>query len=708
MFFSGSCFAFARGVVLLLLTSWWCSVAEAADCCTQCKNGVLTYNGKANLVLDTSVCANSVVCNDGCARLYGYIGTYLPEDQCLTCTYCQPGKYCANLQRYDCPRGSYQDQYAATFCKSCASGATYQDVAGALSCKACGTCRAGQVTGVRCGLYSDVVCQECFPGTYSASPTDTGCARCPDGTYQGQYGQTSCSQWVGCPAGQMTSRAGTATNNVQCAACTGDWSTVSGSQTSCSSCVAGKYRVNVNGALTCQTCVCTGYGGGAEVYMGCGVGSTSLQCPACSFTTAAGGYCQKGMEPDVARCDGTQTRDVVCVNCPAGKHKPTANQRSCEACGAGYYKVGTSTADCVVCTNKNPGRSQTVAVYDAWGSGAVASSNSCPWSCVAGYYKTGSTSKSCASCFTVIGKYSLAGATVCSSCSNKPANSVYLMPSANGFNGASNNCPWECNAGYRKHVENGLSTCASCSSGDYRAAETLTESSVPTPCRPCSVCGNEEYQSTACTTTQNRRCVACKSKCGAGQRITAACSALADMQCVACQTRCPAQKYLSGQTCPGTTTNDVVVDSCLPCKTVDQCPEGTFLSGDCVGSETMSNECRVCSKIACGTGFYSGGCGGYSDTRCIPYRTCQAGEFLNLWGASNDGVCQTCRNCAAFGLQTVTACSRYKNAGCGGEPCNETAGCLSTANVIHYCDYLDNPLRPTCGICPVRSRIPWS
>lgn len=262
-----------------------------------------------------------------------------------------------------------------------------------------------------------------------------------------------------------------------------------------------------------------------------------------------------------------------------------------------------------------------------------------------------------------------------------------------------------CNAGFQRVG----SACVSCVPGvEYRVSETLVEGGVQTPCQTCRACTEgQDYETSACLPWQNRVCSACRITCNTtlSERITGKCTVKADLQCAACAKQCLPGQYLNpGSTkCSGTTTQDTVLEGCGTCLKVSDCEPGkSYLSGNCSGTETKSNQCVVCQSLGCAFPSYSGGCGGYSPTQCLPLTRCPAGEFLNTWGETNDGVCQKCRNCTAIGLKTVTPCTSYQNAGCGGDACNATTNCVSTNNTIHYCDYLENVARPSCGICPVR------
>ena len=155
--------------------------------------------------------------------------------------------------------------------------------------------------------------------------------------------------------------------------------------------------------------------------------------------------------------------------------------------------------------------------------------------------------------------------------------------------------------------------------------------------------------------------------------------------------------------CDGTTLVDTVLAGCAACKTVQDCEPGrTYLSKACDGSDLAINTCVVCGSKDCSAGFYSGGCGGLQPTQCLALTQCPAGKFLNKWSSTNDGECETCRNCVAEGKREAVACSALNNAGCGGEPCDASGRCSSGVNTARFCSFRENASLPVCGVCPVR------
>ena len=242
-----------------------------------------------------------------------------------------------------------------------------------------------------------------------------------------------------------------------------------------------------------------------------------------------------------------------------------------------------------------------------------------------------------------------------------------------------------------------------CAAGSYRVLPAqLRENAAVTPCGPCTTCqSGVNYETTACSATQNRVCSTCRASCGAGNYIKTACTVTSNTVCEACTSRCPTNKYLSGDTCGGNTNNDVVLARCLSCLTEADCqPTMTYLSHVCDGTTSVKNSCQGCTPKQCGFGFYSGGWGGLSDTRCLPHRVCPSGQYLRGSSSLTDGVCENCTSCTALGLVTVMECSRYADAVCGGDICGAGKPCGGPSR--RFCDYASMPSAPSCGSCPVR------
>ena len=333
-----------------------------------------------------------------------------------------------------CEAGTYSDSSVTPYvCRACGAG-TYQDQAFQTACKPCpssGVCGPGYYLTTPCSGASSGGCSQCPAGTYKIDASHS-CTPCPPETYNDRLGRYECLEITRCRPGQYVRVVPTASSDAVCGTCSiGDLTTVLGSETSCNACIAGKYMMGGR----CATCSCSGLG---EYYSACPTGSTQLGCAACTGGDQSVSKCAPGMEPAV-RCDGTQTTDPGCANCPAGKQKPNADMRYCEPCPGNTYKPTRASTDCIPCTNKPPGA---LSVYRT--ERAYRVDNSCSWSCVAGYYKPVDFSQ-CVSCATTAGMYAPAGTEgTCLRCNKAPYGpSYYQLPAAvGGFDATTNDCPW--------------------------------------------------------------------------------------------------------------------------------------------------------------------------------------------------------------------------------------------------------------------------
>lgn len=461
------------GAVLLLLGAGLVVPADGVSCCDQCLSGKIYRSGveistreflvqeydKTPEQLGAICLTQSPVCqanncpagqekprNDCRGACVGCGEAYYSTGGSYGCQICPAGYRCWYGFREACPARNYQPSEGQTECLGCPYN-KYQLESGQPNCRTC-------EVGYKCyfGLR-----EACPAGQYQPREGEQTCLECPANTYQPSTGQASCLPCTSpCAAGYKTVQecVATSTNRV-CAQCTTPSTTLNGASGTCNECVRPRYPVagtetclacapgyynqNMPGAFVCSQCVCTGIG---QVYVACPAGSTAQSCLACKGGDNDASYtCPVGTQPSVV-CDGTQTTNAVCANCPAGKQKPTSTDKWCAKCPDGRYKAAASTAICTACTNKLPA-STGVAVYDAWASTAARTTNTCPWSCVAGYYRP--ASGACAACNATRGTWAPAGTTKqCLACLSKPANSYYQQP--RGFDGrsntSSNSCPW--------------------------------------------------------------------------------------------------------------------------------------------------------------------------------------------------------------------------------------------------------------------------
>lgn len=333
------------------------NLSPLRDYCMSCSD---------NYYMDFSRCTSACL-----ACPAGKVGTGSPDDQCQRCS---PGYRIEISACVKCVPGKYQNLYHQTSCQDCDQN-YYSDTPGASACTMMRSCIAGQYMSRDGDSARDRECSSCPAGKYSEYRNiDTECSSCPPGKFQEFEAMTFCYDHRQCVPGSRLVSAGTSTKDYVCEDCVRPWTTIVGTQTVCSDCVAGKYKLGSSVTATCVDCNCANQG---EVYTACPAGSNAKTCTPCTGTRA-GAYCAAGYEPS-AVCDGTQTQDTQCVMCPAGKHKPSATVRSCVSCPTAYYKPPpASAATCAACTNK-----PSDAEYLPWtgldGSRIEPTTSQCPW-----------------------------------------------------------------------------------------------------------------------------------------------------------------------------------------------------------------------------------------------------------------------------------------------------------------------------------------
>ena len=242
------------------------------------------------------------------------------------------------------------------------------------------------------------------------------------------------------------------------------------------------------------------------------------------------------------------------------------------------------------------------------------------------------------------------------------------------------------------------------------AKNVVSEGQINT-CGTCTACASGvNYESTSCTTTRNRVCTACTRTCARGQYQSNQCTVTSNLQCTACATKCSAGYYkTAAAVCDGSTNFDAFLAGCARCKQPGDCPAGYYISAACAGTETLSNQCVLCSAVPstgdCTATQYRGGCYNYTNTKCMAFTACTAGKYLAGESRVQDGVCTTCTNCTGLGLAVLRACSTYDDAVCKGSSCNRSVPCVTPASLESRgrlaCDYSSGVESTAfCGMCP--------
>ncbi|MDX2024508.1 MAG: EGF domain-containing protein [Deltaproteobacteria bacterium] len=283
----------------------------------------------------------------------------------------------------------------------------------------------------------------------------------------------------------------------------------------------------------------------------CSANAICTDTPSSYTCECKAGYSGNGVTcVDVDECatnNGGCSADAICSN--------TAGAREC-TCKSGFSGDGitcvdinecaTNNGDCdslVVCTN-TPGShtcGNCPAGYSGGGAGACTDINECTSgtaNCAADADCTnsaGSFSCTCKGGFTGTG----ASCNACATCAAGSYETAACTATTDTTCGA---CPSGCT------TCSSASICTACAPGHYMYLGM---------CVPCSTCGDGQYQSSACSATQNTVCTSC-SVCGNGQYQTMACAATTNATCSTCSV-CPVGKYAS-TAC--TATSDTVCGTC--------------------------------------------------------------------------------------------------------------------------------------------------
>lgn len=267
------------------------------------------------------------------------------------CQPCSPGTYTDATGQSacrPCPAGTFAATRGTQVCQPCPAG-TSSDT-GATTCYRPGQCPTGTFQS-----SGSMLCLECPPGQFSATPQAQGCQFCPAGSYQPNTSASSClpcppgsvsgsgastctpcpsgqipnqerSRCEPCPAGSNTPHFGT--GNVLCVPCMRGTAGVS-----CAACARGTVATS-EGSTSCSSCPGGTYTGVREAAVAC------LPCESGKIPTS-----------DRISCDscpqGTITAEASCRTCPAGT-TPSPNQTECTSCPPGSRLPDNSTI-CVPC-----------------------------------------------------------------------------------------------------------------------------------------------------------------------------------------------------------------------------------------------------------------------------------------------------------------------------------------------------------------------
>jgi hypothetical protein len=263
-----------------------------------------------------------------------------------------------------------------------------------------------------------------------------------------------------------------------------------------------------------------------------------------------------------------------------------------------------------------------------------------------------------------------------------PANGVWTVAKSPFFfdSTTASPCEWDCNAGYYKDAA--TQTCKACTNIPANANADVGPFRPNGVSIPATICLNPQDQST-CKYFGGTLSNGCDWRCKSNYEIKI--STDLSFTCAPCQpvTCLPGeQKYIN-----------TAVGGCEACQTCSSMVPNAQYGAECSFTcnagyyKSSSTMCSPCSVATCPANYYSGGCGGNSDSSC-----------------------QLCSSCA-IGTRVGTPCNATANTTC--VPCTATlvpnSAYSSTCAVVCNAGYvMVNGLCVACATtnadCPVGKR----
>ena len=448
----------------------------------------------------------------------------------------------------------------------------------------------------------------CLPGTFRDVTKSHGpclanypcicrpwvCTVCPAGKYKVEIdGDVSCAQ---CEAGTYLTTEGSddASDCEYCAA--GKFSTVVGATAidTCENCGAGKYKALAGANTACDECEAGKYKAVAGV---------NTACDAC----------------EAGKHKSTSGVNIACDNCEAGKYKADAGvNTACDDCEAGKYSEvdgATSQSDCLACEEGKTSAAGSDGASDCsfeCAAGWTGRPGSCT-RCSPGTFKAEPGEGPCLTC-PAYSHSSRAGESSCQCNAGFTGPGIDCSYCAAGkFKTTFGSAPCDsCEAGkYSQEVGADTNLCQECEAGKYQVSGAATA---------CDSCEAGKYKDTSGVNTVCDDCEAGKFKANAGVNLacdncktgTYKAAAGVNTACDDCDagkfqasagalecTSCPqdtwsaavgASSDASCTPCPDDTVSGFGSDEASDCKNL--CPAGKF--SQMVGSDTsVCQECKA-------------------------------------------------------------------------------------------------------------------
>ena len=447
-------------------------------------------------------------------------------------------------------------------------------------------------------VISDCICNVGWVRnpSHNASPH---CVTCEAGKY---YLNKTC---VDCPEHSMSRNA-----SLNISGCICNVGYEGNSDSSCSICSSGTYRLHEEKCMSCPAGKTSE--AGSSVCVSCTSGTylsnTLDSCVSCpEYSTSA----VESRDISACVCNAGYTRgiDQFCIACAAGKYR--GNEVNCTACAMNTFSTGGAVA-CSACE---------------LGSFSLLGSNNCT-SCPSGTYRT--TQDICTNC--LINTYSESGAVACIACTEGTyslnGSSNCTVCAAGKYRNTGNTCT-DCSAG--TYSDLGSSTCVNCTSNTYSLSASFE-------CLECALYSTSSIGSPICycnagyTRINNSAC----GGCSAGKYKTT----VGSHSC----TDCAVGEYsikVAANTPSVCTTCDTGIGSVTT-------PSGSFLCFCDIGYylNRKSNTC-----MSCAAGMYKSEIG---TSECV---YCPADSF------STNNASALCENCPSGSESTLgsSVCTCQEN-----------------------------------------------
>lgn len=204
--------------------------------------------------------------------------------------------------------------------------------------------------------------------------------------------------------------------------------------------------------------------------------------------------------------------------------------------------------------------------------------------------------------------------------------------------------------GCRKYLESVHIRCANII--DLNCKLDCRHTTTDHRCKACSVCSEDNFTKTNCSTTQNTVCKPCK-RCQPSHFVHRKCSNQTNTQCRPC-TKCRKGHTFIYKKCKGNKDTQ--------CRQCSKCKPGHYVRKKCTTRhDTKCARCPLGDCNMCPSGTYKS-VRNRSPSQCV---SCDAGSFMD----KDEHFLTSCKTCRRCGLHEIIAhaCNKTHDTKCG--PC---------------------------------------